>query len=354
MTAGIALDLLPGVRSHLRAVCADLRVGRTCLWLLPEWVRAPEHWERLVARLRDGVDLVEVEHVPAGRTTGPAGASESSMPASSVVSITTGDDILDSLFGPTAPRRPPPAAVSVGTPLLDRVLAAIADYGYPAADRDDDPVTALARWRSPHGLVLVVRADGEADTRGLRDLLERYPVLGREQALDREGMASLLIIGAPTAVPGVEQADPLITATHWWWGVVRRLDLVVLASDMSRSGRPPPHRKLLDELCGDLVPRSSPRSPVRISTSPSNSCGTGTAPSGSCANSCGRWRKEAPRLSRDRGSRLRAHPDSCGTPGRRGTWPSGTERSGARSVRSARTWWTPRSGSACGSPTHER
>ena len=135
MTAGIALDLLPGVRSHLRAVCADLRVGRTCLWLLPEWVRAPEHWERLVARLRDGVDLVEVEHVLAGRTTGPAGASESSMPASSVVSITTGDDILDSLFGPTAPRRPPPAAVSVGTPLLDRVLAAIADYGYPAVDR---------------------------------------------------------------------------------------------------------------------------------------------------------------------------------------------------------------------------
>lgn len=257
--SGIPVDMgvLPGVRRHVRSVREDLARGRSCVWVLPSAMTEPQRFGQLLDMVGEQLHVAPVEPPPAVLETARLPLEPTPVPPRSAAVVGTMEEMLAAVFasdtdGSAAPEPQTPTDDDPCT-LAHRVLHAAQRFAGVLAETTADPLLALASLRVPGGVTVVISADAEHDRVALSALMRQYPALARDQQGGAVEQPLVLVAGSPAALPDVEHVDPLTTAVHWWWGVFGRLDLLTVAAVESEetSGD---HRKLLEELCPDLVP----------------------------------------------------------------------------------------------------
>lgn len=187
---------LPGTRAHLDRVSADLDAGFTCLWLVPDALVASGTAEDLLSRLAARSDSARVD---------PPGALERRVVAAPPPDAGEPPDWAVGHPAFEDPVVTPEPVLVPAIRLVDRVSRVVDDEGFPLA---------------------VVCAWEEDDPDAVGALLSRMSAAG--------GPARALVAARPRDVRSTAP-DPLTTRTHWWWGVVGRLDTAVAVA----AHRPP-------------------------------------------------------------------------------------------------------------------
>ncbi|HEY5833834.1 hypothetical protein [Streptomyces sp.] len=260
---GYSLTSLPGVRLWLDRLRADLRSGRSCLWLLPRAAsRGPGcAAERLLDELLHEVnDFLLLPPGDNGRAVPvPAPASASARPprwSGTVPTIDFDDglsalDLSASAGPPQEPHRAPATVSDALTELLERLGKELsADpapvsgdgtaAGWGGAEPRRPPYAvhgALARLAGrtgggPETRPIVVRAWREAVPTAATHLLRRLVGTVREAGLPPAERPRSLVVAVAEDLPAglPEQLAREDIAVHWWWGATGRLDTATVVA----------------------------------------------------------------------------------------------------------------------------
>ncbi|MGW0839732.1 hypothetical protein ACWD26_06175 [Streptomyces sp. NPDC002787] len=276
MTAGRfgpALSALPGVRTQLDEIAAQLAAGLNCLWLLPDRLvetgQAEELYRLALTTTPDRLDVVPptVLTVPAPRNREGAGAADgSAVPDQLPWEADTEDDGVpdwdglpdldfddDFDIGWSDTRPAPLARPAVREQAVPEVFERL---GKELAVAPGEVVTRLTdpaqRWRPVIGL----RAWAEPDdpqqdapvvagggSRGgaVQRLFHSLSAAVKEAGLPPQGRPRLLVVArardVSAALTDELDRDIATTAVHWWWGTIGRLDTATVVAS-ARAGSP--------------------------------------------------------------------------------------------------------------------
>ncbi|MFD7860125.1 hypothetical protein ACFV6B_38475 [Streptomyces microflavus] len=258
--AGISgLADLPGVCRQLGGVVADLDAGLNCVWLLPDRLVDSGQADELYLRVLSGaplhIDVPSVVDEEPGSPTehGPLdepltglgyGADADQLPY-----LDSYDDGFDLGWEADAyaPVIPAPRSQSLWAPVpLGDLAARIAkEISAPADDVVARLVTPEAGGRGP---VIGIRAWGELEDGPLRGTgIERFyrslSTAAKAAGLPPAERPRLLVAARlgdlPSGLPDELHLDSGVTAVHWWWGALGRLDISTAVVACLGAGTPP-------------------------------------------------------------------------------------------------------------------
>ncbi|NUV64959.1 hypothetical protein [Streptomyces sp. CAI-85] len=245
---GEELARLPGVRGQIERIAADLAVGRSCVWLMPDALVDGGYAEELhgavLARMPEHVRVPEP-----GTVRGDEGATRVDPPAygAADVPLLDGfDDGFDIGWDLPAPRREKPLSSPGGGPseLVTRLAKELSMEPERVVDELTDP---RAHWRP----VISIRAWTEPDTpqgsygeRGhdIARLLRSLGAAVKDVGLLPEQRPRVMVTGRlrdlPPQLPDELELELGTASVHWWWGTVSRLDSAMLLAGLGTSDRP--------------------------------------------------------------------------------------------------------------------
>lgn len=235
---------LPGIRVWLGRLLADLRGGRSCLWLLPRSVleepggRAERLLDDVLHELADFVLLPSDESL----VLSPARAPAPAVPAGAarwpgLAPVPDFDDGLPDLptacapsfAEPEPPAPPTPAEALAG--LLER-LAKELGFTDGADSAGPDPSGGVLARLTTDTRPVVVRAWREPVPSAAAHLLRRLVATAKEAGLPPHRRPRALVIAStqdlPTGLP--DQLPREDIAVHWWWGAAGRLDTATVVA----------------------------------------------------------------------------------------------------------------------------
>ncbi|MEU5579921.1 hypothetical protein ABZ791_17105 [Streptomyces huasconensis] len=238
------------MRVWLGRLLADLRGGRSCLWLLPRSVlkEAGDRADRLIDEVL--YELGEFVLLPSDEFAASASARSPAMarPAaggrwSGLAPVPDFDDGLPEL--PT-PRSPAPLAPEPPTPptpaealagLLERLGKELSCSDGTDTVGSDPTGDVLARLTG-HGSgaaetrPVVVRAWRESVPSAAADLLRRLVATAKEAGLPPDRRPRALVVATTDDLPAdlPAQLAREAIAVHWWWGATGRLDTATVVA----------------------------------------------------------------------------------------------------------------------------
>ncbi|MFE5094071.1 hypothetical protein ACFRCI_27915 [Streptomyces sp. NPDC056638] len=286
-TTTAQLSNLPGARSRLRSVAADLAAGLNCLWLLPDRLvdngEAEELYQGALLGVPNRID------VPRPELTGFAEGDQSVSragdewqdeadstwedwpgAADQLPFLDSYDDGFDLGWGNerwSAPIPPARRKTSRMTWEEQDLSARI------AKELSVAPGEVISRLTAPEDgvgrIVVGVRAWAEPETgsargTGVERLYRSLTTAVRAVGLPPEERPRLLVAARlsdlPAGLPDELQLDLAVTAVHWWWGALGRLDTATaIAPHLDHSDgapgydRDPLRERILRELRAETV-----------------------------------------------------------------------------------------------------
>ncbi|WP_405654595.1 hypothetical protein [Streptomyces sp. RK9] len=253
---GEDLGRLPGVRDQLERIGADLALGRSCLWLMPDELVAHgiagELHRMVLDRCPERIDVPE----PTTATEQPPKTFETSWPpyAAGDVPLLDGfDDGFDIGWDfpracADAPRSPRDTGPSE---LMSRLAKELSVDPGRTVDELTDPV---AQWRP----VIGIRAwaePGSAQGPGGREadrgqdiarLVRALGAAAKDVGLPPEKRPRVMVTSRlqdlPSLLPDELELELATSAVHWWWGTMGRLDTATLLAGLRGSLIPGPSR----------------------------------------------------------------------------------------------------------------
>jgi hypothetical protein len=254
----MSLTPLPGVRLWLRRLLADLRAGRSCLWLLPRahtggpGCPADTLLDELLHELGDFLLLPPADLDRTVTSLPPPSALSPAPRWSGLAPLLDYDDGLSDFGFPArdrAPTEPEVPATAPASPaeslaeLLERLAKELpaapgqSDPGSDVSDGADSPTAqdttgdVLARLTGgadghPETRPITVRAWCEPAPTAATHMLRRLVATAKEAGLPPAQRPRALVIATaedlPTDLPDQLAREDI--AVHWWWGAMGRLD----------------------------------------------------------------------------------------------------------------------------------
>ncbi|MEU5342542.1 hypothetical protein AB0H18_17145 [Streptomyces sp. NPDC020766] len=235
---------LPGVRRQLGRLAADLEAGLTCVWLLPDDMVTTGYAEDLhLTALHQSPERLNLPRPPTdtgGRVAGAAfeavGSHIDDLPV-----LDDYDDGFDIGWEPT-PSRSRTDVVTTELAPSDLVARLAKELSVAPGEVTETLVRPSARWYPVIGIQAWTepeppwRSGERASERG-QDIARLIRVLGaavKEAGLPPDARPRLLVTARvqdlPALLPDELELDLAVTAVHWWWGVIGRLDTATVVS----------------------------------------------------------------------------------------------------------------------------
>lgn len=262
---GPALVDLPGVRSQIEDIAAQLAAGLNCLWLLPDQLvdtgQAEELYRAALVSMPDRLDVVPPTAltVPAPRNPGPDGAADRPAGSDGVpweeeaewggLPDLDFDDGFDIGWSEARPMRATRPAVGEQTvpEVFERLGKELAvDPGEVVARLTDptqrwQPVIGLRAWAEPDD----PRQTAPGASRGSRGgavqrLFHSLSAAVKEAGLPPQSRPRLLVVSRlrdiPETLTDELDRDIATTAVCWWWGTIGRLDTATVVASARAHG----------------------------------------------------------------------------------------------------------------------
>ena len=256
-----ALIDLPGVRSQLDEIAAQLAAGLNCLWLLPDQLvdtgQAEELYRAALTTMPDRLDVVPptVLTAPAPQSPGPDGSTDRSGGHETVpweegdeeewggLADLDFDDEFDIGWSDVRPvRAARPALGEQAVPeVFERLGKELAvDPGEVVARLTDptqrwQPVIGLRAWAEPDDPVQTVLGVARGSRGGaVQRLFHSLSAAVKEAGLLPQARPRLLVVSRlrdiPKTLTDELDRDIATTAVCWWWGTIGRLDTATVVA----------------------------------------------------------------------------------------------------------------------------